>query len=130
MTSKHLNDSQVLIVSWVLVQLFQVMRVPKRLLVFSQWNIKFYSCTQMVILFFFLQRNTKFYICTQTAIRFLQRNTKFYSGFQIAIRFFYNETQNFEICTQTANCFQERNREFWKLYPNGQFVFPTRKYEI
>ena len=44
--------------------------------------------------------------------------------------FFYNETQNVEICTQREICFSERNREFWKLYPNGQFVFPTRKYEI
>ena len=44
--------------------------------------------------------------------------------------FFYNEIQNFEICTQTAIRFLEWNREFWKLYPNGQFVFPKRKYEM
>ena len=48
----------------------------------------------------------------------------------MAIRFFYNEIQNFEICTQTAIRFLEWNREFWKLYPNGQFVFPKGKYEM
>ena len=45
----------------------------------------------------------------------------------MATRFFYNEAQNFEIYTQTAIRFSERNREFSNLYPNDQFVFPTRK---